>query len=54
LLGIAKLGFPPQYQGKGLGKKLLEAFVEEARRRHLNIGVASAEGPFFTMQNFSA
>lgn len=46
--GIAKLGFPPQYQGKGLGKKLLGALVEEARRRQLNIGVASAEGPLFS------
>lgn len=48
VLGIAKLGFPPHYQGKGLGKRLLEALVDEARRRHLNIGVASAEGPSFS------
>jgi L-amino acid N-acyltransferase YncA len=36
----------PEHQGKGLGSKLLDALIEEARARRLNVALAGASGKF--------
>jgi ribosomal protein S18 acetylase RimI-like enzyme len=34
----------PHCHGQGLGKALLRAFVEEAKKRRVNVGLSGVEG----------
>ncbi|KAJ9095076.1 hypothetical protein QFC20_006764 [Naganishia adeliensis] len=42
VLWIGMMSVLPEYQGEGLGRKLVEALTEEARNRHMNIALAGA------------
>jgi GNAT superfamily N-acetyltransferase len=45
-IGMEMFEVSPQCHGQGLGKALLHAFVEEAKKRRVNVGLSGVEGEY--------